>query len=110
MPAGCAAFSQLLKPKRANSSASRASSRGRGARSSGATGSVTSHFTASSSRAFGSQSSDLRRFSPATPLISAARAITPSSEPYCCSHFTAVFGPTLSTPGTLSTASPTSVR
>src|SRR5690606_7375172 len=32
-----------------------------------------------------------------------------SSDPYCSSHLTAVFGPTLSTPGTLSTASPTSV-
>ena len=51
-----------------------------------------------------------RRFSPTTPPISAAWATTPSSEPYCSSHLTAVLGPTLGTPGTLSTVSPTSVR
>ncbi len=33
-----------------------------------------------------------------------------SSEPYCASHFAAVFGPTFGTPGTLSTASPVSAR
>ena len=44
------------------------------------------------------------------PLMSGAAAITPSSEPYSASHLTAVFGPTFSTPGTLSTVSPTSVR
>ena len=29
-----------------------------------------------------------------------------SSEPYCASHFAAVLGPTLATPGMLSTVSP----
>ena len=50
-----------------------------------------------------------RRFSPATPLISSARASNASSEPYSASHLDAVLGPTLGTPGTLSTVSPTSV-
>lgn len=63
----------------------------------------------SSWRPVGNQSSALRRFSPATPLISPARATSASSEPYSISHFAAVLGPTFSTPGTLSTASPTSV-
>ena len=39
-----------------------------------------------------------------------AAAITPSRESCSASHFTAVLGPTFSTPGTLSTVSPTSVR
>ena len=69
-----------------------------------------SSFTVISLRPIGSQSSALRRFSPATPLIDADAAITPSSESCSASHFTAVFGPTFSTPGTLSTASPISVR
>ena len=58
-------------------------------------------------RPVGSQSSVARRFSPATPLISPARAMSASSEPYSPSHLAAVLGPTLGTPGTLSTASPT---
>ena len=45
-----------------------------------------------------------------TPPIDGAAAITPSSEPCSPSHLTAVFGPTFGTPGTLSTASPTSGR
>ena len=60
-------------------------------------------------RAVGSQSRAWRRFSPTTPLISPACATTASSEPYCSSHLTAVLGPHLGTPGTLSTVSPTSV-
>jgi hypothetical protein len=48
-----------------------------------------------------------RRFWPATPLIAAALAIRLSSEPYSSSHLAAVLGPTLVTPGTLSTVSPT---
>ena len=60
-------------------------------------------------RPCGSQSTALRRFSPATPLISVARAINASSEPYSISHLAAVLGPTLATPGTLSTVSPTRV-
>ena len=43
------------------------------------------------------------------PPISSACAITFSSVPYCASHFAAVFGPTLATPGTLSIESPVSV-
>jgi hypothetical protein len=58
-------------------------------------------------RAVGSQSSARRRLLPTTPEIWSAWAMTPSSEPYCSSHLTAVLGPTFSTPGTLSTASPT---
>src|SRR6266571_2815698 len=89
---------------------SRFSSRGASFNSSISNGSFTSHFTASKPRAFGSQSSALRRFSPTAPPISGACRTTSSSEPYSASHFAAVFGPTLSTPGTLSTESPTSVR
>ena len=63
----------------------------------------------SSARPLGSQSSALRRFSPTAPFTSCARATSASSEPYSCSSFTAVLGPTFSTPGTLSTESPTSV-
>jgi hypothetical protein len=74
------------------------------------TGNFTSRFTVSSSRPFGSQASALRRFSPTAPGISPACAITWSSEPYCWIHLAAVFGPTFSTPGTLSTASPVSAR
>ena len=70
----------------------------------------TSHFTVSSARPFGSQSSALRKLSPTTPLISPACAMTLARLSYCASHFTAVFGPTFSTPGTLSTASPVSAR
>ena len=60
-------------------------------------------------RAVGSQSSAPRRFSPATPLMAPALATSASSEPYSMSHLAAVLGPTLGTPGTLSTASPTRV-
>jgi hypothetical protein len=63
----------------------------------------------SSWRLVGSQSIALRRFSPTAPLISPARATRASTEPYSCSSFTAVLGPTLCTPGTLSTVSPTSI-
>ena len=63
-----------------------------------------------SSRPFGSQSTTRLRFSPTTPPMAAALAITPSSVPYCVIHFAAVFGPTFSTPGTLSMLSPTSAR
>ena len=66
--------------------------------------------TVTSLRPIGSQSSALRRFSPTAPFIVGAAAITPSSEPCSCSHLTAVFGPTLLTPGTLSTVSPISER
>ena len=55
-------------------------------------------------------SSGSRRFSPTLPGTSPALAITPSRSPYASSHFTAVFGPTFGTPGTLSTLSPISAR
>ncbi len=66
--------------------------------------------TVTSLRPVGNQSSALRRFSPATPLIDAAAAITPSSEPCSVIHLAAVLGPTFSTPGTLSTVSPINAR
>ena len=58
----------------------------------------------------GSQSSARRRFSPTTPFTDPAAAITPSSEPCSAISLAAVLGPTLSTPGTLSTVSPIKVR
>ena len=69
-----------------------------------------SRSTVTSSRPRGSQSRAARRFSPTLPLISSACCRMASSEPYSFSHLAAVLGPTLSTPGTLSTASPVSVR
>ena len=63
-----------------------------------------------SSRDRGSSPRLARRLSPTLPEISPAWATTPSSEPCSASHFAAVFGPTLGTPGTLSTGSPTRVR
>ena len=62
-----------------------------------------------SARPLGNQSTAWRRFSPATPLMSWAFSISLSSEPYSISHLAAVLGPTLATPGTLSTVSPTRV-
>jgi hypothetical protein len=99
-----------LNSKRANSSPSASRSAAVIARSAGATGSSQSVFTVRSLRPCGSQSSDARRLSPTTPPISPACAMTLSSVPYSASHFAAVFGPTLGTPGTLSTASPVSAR
>ena len=69
-----------------------------------------SHFTVTRRRPMGSQSKALRRFSPAAPLMVAAAAMTPSRLPYSAIHLAAVLGPTFSTPGTLSTASPMRVR
>ncbi len=66
--------------------------------------------TVTSLRPSGNQSKALRRFSPTAPLMPSAAAITPASEPYSAIHLAAVFGPTFSTPGTLSTLSPTSAR
>ena len=51
-----------------------------------------------------------RRLLPATPLMPSASAISWSIEPYSEIHLAAVLGPTLVTPGTLSTVSPTSIR
>ncbi len=73
-------------------------------------GSSTSAFTVTSSRESGRCTSAARRFSPALPFMAGAAAITPSSEPYSASHFTAVFGPQPFTPGTLSLVSPTRAR
>ena len=50
------------------------------------------------------------RFSPTLPLISWAWFITFCKVSYCANHFTAVLGPHLSTPGTLSTLSPIKAR
>ncbi len=63
-----------------------------------------------SARAVGSQPRAARRFSPTTPPIFGAAAITPSSVSCSASHLQAVLGPTFETPGTLSTVSPTSDR
>ncbi|MOA40834.1 hypothetical protein D3C78_1627420 [compost metagenome] len=70
----------------------------------------TSHLMVISSRPLGSHASAARRLSPTLPPTLSACAMTPASVPYSSSHFTAVFGPHLSTPGTLSTLSPISVR
>ena len=51
-----------------------------------------------------------RSASPTFPEISSACSITPAKLEYCCSHFTAVFGPTVGTPGILSEASPDKVK
>ncbi len=106
-------FSQLLNSYRVKSSRSRSLSSPRSA--SASTDSTCpprsqSDFTVTSARAVGSHGSALRRFSPTAPPISPARSTIASSEPYWPIHLQAVFGPTFSTPGTLSTASPTSVR
>ena len=69
-----------------------------------------SRSTVTSSRPFGSQSSAARRFSPTLPLMASAWAMRASSVPYSFSHLAAVLGPTLSTPGTLSTVSPVRLR
>ncbi len=118
MPAGVTPFSgmlsnsrfQLLNSKRSNSSASFALSIGCGARSLKLSCIPTSQRMVISSLAVGSHISASRKYSPTLPLILSALAITPSSVPYSFSHFTAVLGPTLSTPGTLSTLSPMSVK
>ena len=59
------------------------------------TGSSQSVFTVSRRLPCGSQASASRRLSPTTPPISRACAMMLSSEPYCASHFAAVFGPDL---------------
>ena len=74
------------------------------------TSSSTSHLMLVSSRDSGNRSSAARRFSPTLPLISAAAAMMPSRLPYSFNHLAAVFGPTLSTPGMLSTVSPMTAR
>ena len=66
-------------------------------------------FMDTSERPVGNQPSAWRRFSPATPLISLACWSKLSKLPYSMSHLAAVLGPTLATPGTLSTVSPTKV-
>jgi hypothetical protein len=57
-------------------------------------------------RLSGRRSSTRRKFSPILPPTLSALAMTPSSVPYWCSHFAAVFGPHFSTPGMLSTLRP----
>ena len=63
-----------------------------------------------SSRAVGNHGKALRKFSPTTPPILSALATMLSRLPYSCNHFTAVLGPTFSTPGTLSEVSPINTR
>ena len=58
----------------------------------------------------GNVSRDARRFSPTLPRTSPARSMTSSRLPKLASHLAAVFGPTLGTPGMLSTLSPMSAR
>jgi hypothetical protein len=81
-----------------------------GASSVTVTGSGSSQATVTSLTPSGRKSRCLRRFSPTAPPISLAWATMASSEPQASSHFTAVLGPTLGTPGTLSTLSPISAR
>ncbi|CFP57702.1 Uncharacterised protein [Bordetella pertussis] len=69
-----------------------------------------SHLTVSSVRVSGKFGMASRRLLPATPLTLSAAATSASMEPCSASHLTAVLGPTLFTPGTLSTVSPTSIR
>ncbi|MNL35838.1 hypothetical protein D3C87_1578900 [compost metagenome] len=69
-----------------------------------------SYFTVSSWRVSGKLGMASRRLLPATPLIPSASSTSLSIEPNSVSHLTAVLGPTLVTPGTLSTVSPTSIR
>ena len=101
--------SQLLNSKRSYSGFNAAMSGCAKARSVGRSDSSQSVLTVSSLRPCGSQSTVARRLSPTTPGISPACAMMLSSDPYCASHFAAVFGPTFGTPGTLSTVSPVSV-
>ena len=83
-------------------------SRGRSASAAGPRSSATSVLIVTSVRFSGRRSSAARRFSPILPPMRSAAAITASSVPCSPSHFAAVFGPHLSTPGTLSTVSPIS--
>ena len=101
---------QDLKSKCSNNSASFALSIGRGARSLSLSCMPTSQRIVMSSRAVGNQGKALRKFSPTTPVMLSALATMFSSVPYCVSHLTAVFGPTFSTPGTLSEVSPIKIK
>ena len=101
---------QDLKSKCSNNSASLFLSIARGARSLKDSCMPTSQRIVISSRAVGIQGKALRKFSPTTPVISSACATILSKVPYWLSHLTAVFGPTFSTPGTLSEVSPIKVR
>ena len=88
--------SQLLNSKRSYSDFSVAASVARDRkivrRTAAASQSV---FTVRSRLPCGSHASASRRLLPTTPPISCACATTLSSEPYCASHFAAVFGPDL---------------
>ena len=50
------------------------------------------------------------KFSPTFPVIFSELSTIPSIFLYSVSHLTAVFGPTLSTPGTLSEVSPINAK
>ena len=101
---------QLFNSKRSNNSCSLALSNGRGARSAKLSCRPISTRMVMSSFAFGNHSSAARKFSPTLPLMLSAFSIMPSNVPYSVNHLTAVLGPTFSTPGTLSTLSPISVK
>ena len=89
--------SQVLKPKRSYCSRCFAGSPFR--RSRGSIRQRNIALDGEELRAFGSQSRILRRFSPASPVISSACASTPSSEPYFSIHLHAVLGPPCRPPG-----------
>jgi len=99
-----------LNSKRSYSARSAALSSSRAGSSSSVTGNSTSVATVTSLRPSGRKSRCRRRFSPTFPPTLSSLATRLSSVPYSVSHFTAVLGPHFSTPGTLSTVSPTSAR
>ena len=70
----------------------------------------TSVFILTNSWAKSSISIEERKFSPTLPPIDSAFFLIPSMSLYSLSHLTAVLGPTLSTPGTLSDLSPIRAR
>ena len=112
IPSSAAVFSSrsssVLNCSRAKMSRTAFSSIGRRSRSAGPTGSSTSSSSLLSRRLRSAFSFWSRRFWPTTPLISSACATISSTVPYCCTHLTAVFSPTLSMPIRLSLVSPTS--
>ena len=72
--------------------------------------SSTSVFIFTNSWARSSISMEDLKFSPTFPPIDSEFSFTPCMSLYSLSHFTAVLGPTLSTPGTLSDLSPINAR
>ena len=99
-----------VNSSRSNSAPSRSASCGLSASSSIVNGSSTSQRMVASSLDKSRVPKPSRRRSPILPLTSAALAFNVSRSPYCCSHLTAVFGPTPGMPGMLSIESPTSAK